>query len=165
MQKWDYSCLFCGLTCFSRLFVPFLNQNTGGFFVALLRKVKPLTSAEENGQPAPAAPSPPSAAELAAGVLEALPWSEADALGASVKLKSAVARRRLLRRDPTADAEADATDLGADADTGAEKGMDTSGDSCDAVHVGPAGLLAFPKGSLCVASAGLPLEEYKLLTT
>ena len=30
-----------------------------------------------------------------------------------------------------------------------------------AVHVAPAGLLAFAKGSLCVASAGLPVAEFQ----
>jgi len=134
--------------------------------VALLRKVKPLTSAEANGLPAPPPPSPPSAAELAAGVFEPLPWSEADALGALVGLKSAVARRRLLRRDPTTaeDVEPEDTDSSANAATGAESASASEGNSL-AVHVAPAGLLAFPKGSLCVASAGLPLEEYQSLKT
>jgi hypothetical protein len=171
---------FCGLS-----FRSCISQDTGGFFVALLRKVKPLSAAEASGQPAPPASSP-SAAELAAGSLGLLPSAAAaDSVGAACGLKPAVARRRLMRRDPEVAAAAVAAAAAAaaaavaaaaaakDDDDGGGGGGAGGADSSLAavaaghplvslaVHVAPAGLLAFAKGSLCVASAGLPVAEYQ----
>jgi hypothetical protein len=169
---------FCGLS-----FRSCISQDTGGFFVALLRKVKPLSAAEASGQPAPPASSP-SAAELAAGSLGLLPSAAAaDSVGAACGLKPAVARRRLMRRDPEVAAAAvvvaaAAAAAAVAAATAAEDDGDGGGGAGGAnlslaavaaghplvslaVHVAPAGLLAFAKGSLCVASAGLPVAEFQ----
>ena len=122
------------------------DQDTGGFFVAILCKHAPLCpvplSAEgqqdallpeskaapaANGSAAIPRQAPPQ--EDLAEVMRPLPKDEAEDLGAQVGLKRASARRRLLR-----------------ASTGA-------------VHIAPAALSAFAPGTVNVAMAGVPVPD------
>ena len=124
------------------------DQNTGGFFVALLRKRAPLArpadgAAVNGGADGAAAALPASGPascrqlpELAsADSMLPLPHAEADALGAGLGLKKGVGRRRLLRRPGGTGPAAE-------------------------VHVAPAALSGFAPGALSVASAGLPFREH-----
>ena len=125
------------------------DQDTGGFFIALLRKRRPLGSEGGDGAKAASeapkktgsggkrpATGPASCRELPPlpeeEALAPLPDAEADELGARLGVRAK--RRRLLRA----------------------KG---GGEDRAAVHVAPSGLTAFKPGELCVASAGLRAVE------